>query len=121
MVTGFTTACMSVYTPDLQQGNVITQEMIDELKLGMSRRQVRFILGTPLIEDSFHRERWDYYYFQKRRKEPGVRRKLSVIFKDTVLAEIRQNEKASPKDGNNEKTVSQDTLFTQEEALPAIR
>ncbi|MFQ5760576.1 MAG: outer membrane protein assembly factor BamE, partial [Acidiferrobacterales bacterium] len=54
------TACFNIYRPEVQQGNVVTQEMVSQLKIGMSRRQVRFLLGTPLIEDPFHQDRWDY-------------------------------------------------------------
>ncbi|TRX74131.1 outer membrane protein assembly factor BamE [Pseudomonas mangiferae] len=51
-----------VYKIDIQQGNVVTQDMIDQLKPGMTRRQVRFIMGNPLITDTFHANRWDYLY-----------------------------------------------------------
>ncbi|MDE3735551.1 MULTISPECIES: outer membrane protein assembly factor BamE [Pseudomonas] len=51
-----------VYKIDIQQGNVVTQDMIDQLKPGMTRRQVRFIMGNPLITDTFHAKRWDYLY-----------------------------------------------------------
>ena len=51
-----------VYKIDIQQGNVVTQDMIDQLRPGMTRRQVRFIMGNPLITDTFHRDRWDYLY-----------------------------------------------------------
>ncbi len=51
-----------VYRIPIQQGNLITQEMINELKPGMTRRQVRFLLGTPLLVDTFHENRWDYLY-----------------------------------------------------------
>ncbi|MET1080453.1 MAG: outer membrane protein assembly factor BamE [Pseudomonas sp.] len=51
-----------VYKIDIQQGNVVTQDMIDQLRPGMTRRQVRFIMGNPLITDTFHANRWDYLY-----------------------------------------------------------
>ena len=51
-----------VYKIDIQQGNVVTQDMIDQLKPGMTQRQVRFIMGNPLITDTFHAKRWDYLY-----------------------------------------------------------
>ena len=51
-----------VYKIDVEQGNIVDQEMADQLKPGMSRRQVRFILGTPLVEDTFNQDRWDYLY-----------------------------------------------------------
>lgn len=55
-----------VYRINVEQGNLVTQEMVDQLKPGMTRRQVRFIMGTPLVEDSFNRERWDYPYVLRR-------------------------------------------------------
>ncbi|WP_043308819.1 outer membrane protein assembly factor BamE [Pseudomonas sp. ML96] len=51
-----------VYKIDIQQGNVVTQDMIDQLKPGMTQRQVRFIMGNPMITDTFHAKRWDYLY-----------------------------------------------------------
>ena len=81
--------CLRVYVPDVQQGNVITQEMLDQLKTGMTRRQVQFVLGTPLITDPFHQERWDYYYSYKRGKKYRAKRRLSLFFKGDELVEIR--------------------------------
>lgn len=51
-----------VHKIDIQQGNVVTQDMVDQLRPGMTTRQVRFIMGTPLITDTFHSNRWDYLY-----------------------------------------------------------
>lgn len=51
-----------VYKIDIQQGNIITQEMIDQLRPGMTKRQVIFVMGTPLVRDPFHQDRWDYIY-----------------------------------------------------------
>lgn len=51
-----------VYRINIEQGNIINQELVDQLRPGMSRRQVRFILGTPLVEDPFNTDRWDYIY-----------------------------------------------------------
>jgi outer membrane protein assembly factor BamE len=57
---------LTPYKIDVQQGNVVTQDMVAKLKPGMTKAQVRFILGTPLIADAFHADRWDYVYrFQK--------------------------------------------------------
>lgn len=61
-----------VYKIDIQQGNVVTQDMIDQLKPGMTRRQVRFIMGNPLLTDTFHTNRWDYLYSI----QPGGRQRL---------------------------------------------
>jgi outer membrane protein assembly factor BamE len=51
-----------VYKLDIQQGNIITQEMIDQLRPGMTKRQVIFVMGTPLVRDPFKQDRWDYIY-----------------------------------------------------------
>ncbi len=55
-------AACSVHKIDIQQGNVITQEMLEKLKTGMNKQQVSRLLGTPLVEDPFHKGRWDYIY-----------------------------------------------------------
>lgn len=82
-------SCLSPYHMDVQQGNVVTPEMLDQLRPGMTRSQVRFVLGTPLIADPFHPERWDYFYSYRKGagKEPETRR-LTVIFKDDLLVSI---------------------------------
>lgn len=74
-----------VHTPEIQQGNIITPEMVAELELGMSQRQVRFVLGTPLLVDVFHQERWDYLYTMKKRNEPLDIKQFSVFFNDDTL------------------------------------
>jgi len=69
------------YRIDVQQGNVLTQEMVAQLRPGLSRDQVRFILGTPLLMDMFHADRWDYFYsLQKGRSGEIETRRLSVYF-----------------------------------------
>jgi outer membrane protein assembly factor BamE len=89
--------CFSVYKLEIQQGNVVTQEMIDKLKPGMTRSQVRYVMGTPLVTDPFHPDRWDYYYYLRRSKDKtGESRHLSVIFKNDVLAEVRGDTRIKP-------------------------
>ena len=85
---GLLSGCSWVYKVEIQQGNVVTQEMIDKLKPGLTRSQVRYVLGTPLVTDPFHPERWDYYYYLRRSNEAtGETQRLTVIFKnDTLLA-----------------------------------
>ncbi|MGD8587350.1 MAG: outer membrane protein assembly factor BamE [Chromatiales bacterium] len=75
-----------VHTPDIQQGNIITPEQVAELKPGMSKRQVRFVLGTPLLRDVFHQERWDYPFTMKKRNEPMEIKRFSVYFEGDELA-----------------------------------
>lgn len=75
------------YRPDVQQGNIITKDMVDQLRTGMTRDQVRFLLGTPMLQDVFHRERWDYPYALLHRTTGETQiRKLYVVFEDGKLA-----------------------------------
>lgn len=79
---------LSPYRIDVRQGNYVTQEMVAKLRPGMSRDQVRFVLGTPLVNDMFHADRWDYVYrFQPGRGEVQLRR-LVVFFEDGKLARL---------------------------------
>lgn len=81
-------SAITPYRIDIRQGNYITQEMVAQLKPGMTRDQVRFILGTPLVADIFHGERWDYIYsFKPGRGEMQLRR-LAVFFEDNKLARV---------------------------------
>lgn len=73
---------------DIQQGNYVTQEMVAKLKPGMSRRQVRFALGTPLVVDPFHADRWDYVYVLQKQGRRVEQRHIVVIFKDDKLQRI---------------------------------
>lgn len=74
-----------VYKINIEQGNIITQDMVDQLKPGMSRRQVRFILGTPLVEDSFNQERWDYTYVTRNGNTTLSEQQLTVHFDGDTL------------------------------------
>ena len=73
------------YRPDVQQGNIITKDMVEQLRPGMTRDQVRFLLGTPMLTDIFHQERWDYPYYLPRKSGETQVRKLSVVFAEGKL------------------------------------
>ena len=79
---------LAPYKMDIQQGNFVTQEMVAKLKPGMTRSQVRFILGTPLIVDPFRTDRWDYVYLFNKGGEVTEQRRFAVIFKDDKLAHM---------------------------------
>ena len=79
---------LSPYRIDIQQGNFVSQEMVAQLKPGMTKEQVRFVLGTPLVTDIFHTERWDYVYTLQRRGAPLQQRHLAVFFQDGKLARL---------------------------------
>jgi outer membrane protein assembly factor BamE len=75
----------SPYRPDIQQGNFVSQEMLNQLKVGQTRDQVRFILGSPLLTDIFHAERWDYPFYLARGNGELTTSRVSVYFKDDVV------------------------------------
>lgn len=81
--------CITAYKTEIQQGNVITQEMMDKLRAGMTKSQVRFVLGTPLIADPFHTDRWDYLYLYKKNvNAPAETRQITVIFNGDTLSRV---------------------------------
>lgn len=69
-----------VYKVDIQQGNVVTQDMIDQLRPGMTRSQVRFIMGNPLMTDTFHPNRWDYLYSIQPGGSQRRQERVSLVF-----------------------------------------
>jgi outer membrane protein assembly factor BamE len=73
------------YHPDVPQGNIVTREMVEQLRSGMSPDQVRFLLGTPLLTSSFRTDRWDYLYFLKRKDGTTQERNVVVYFRDGKL------------------------------------
>lgn len=77
-----------VYRINIDQGNIITQEMVDQLKPGLTRDQVKFVMGSPLVVDSFHPDRWDYVYTLRKGDGSRKREQLSVFFKDDVLVSL---------------------------------
>jgi outer membrane protein assembly factor BamE len=81
----FASGC--VYKMNIQQGNYLVPNSVSQLKEGMTRSQVRFLLGTPMVPDAFDENRWDYYYFfsSQKIKEP-LKRRLTVYFADDKVA-----------------------------------
>ena len=86
-----------VYRASIAQGNLVKEEDLAQLEAGMTKNQVRFLLGTPMIDDPFHAERWDYVYYLKIGREHAVaKRWVSVIFEDGVVSEIRKDQELNP-------------------------
>nr|WP_093190062.1 outer membrane protein assembly factor BamE [Thiocapsa sp. KS1] len=77
-----------VYRMTVQQGNIITEEMVDRLELGMNKRQVQFLLGTPVLTDFFQTDRWDYTYTIQRGHDPMEIRYLTLHFQEDSLVRI---------------------------------
>jgi outer membrane protein assembly factor BamE len=80
------------YKIDIQQGNVVTREQAQALQPGMSRLQVRDILGSPLLTSVFHADRWDYVFTFKRQGQPPQQRKLAVFFKGELMERFEGDE-----------------------------
>ncbi len=74
-----------VYKLAIQQGNIVSQEMIDKLKPGMTRAQIQFVLGNPVLVDSFDSARWNYIYTIAYPDQPVIKQELIIVFEDNRL------------------------------------
>ena len=81
-----------VYRPNVSQGNIVEEEDLDQVQVGMTRNQVRFLLGTPMIDDPFHQNRWDYVYYVKiGRNDATAKRWVVILFDGETVTEIQRN------------------------------
>jgi outer membrane protein assembly factor BamE len=97
ILTSLALASGCVYRASISQGNLIDQKDLDKVTVGMTRNQVRFLLGTPMIDDPFHADRWDYVYYLKiGRKDATFKRWVSVLFEDNAVSEIRKDQTLDP-------------------------
>lgn len=81
--------CLRPYKLDIQQGNVVTQPMLKQVRPGMSKHEVGLTLGTPILDDPFHVDRWDYYYVYKRRgTEVLDKQNITLVFNGDTLQRI---------------------------------
>ena len=87
---------ISVYKLDINQGNYLTQDQLEKLKVGQTRQQVRTVLGTPLLADPFHANRWDYVYEFQRQGRMLEHRQFTVYFVDDRLARWEGDEMPPP-------------------------
>jgi outer membrane protein assembly factor BamE len=113
------------YRMVIQQGNFISQEMVAQLKPGMTREQVRFILGTPLVTDIFHADRWDYIFYRELPNGKREQRNLSVVFEKDKLArvigDLMPAEGSSPQAGGFESQVKPETKPAAKPAAEASK
>jgi outer membrane protein assembly factor BamE len=82
----------TVHKIDVQQGNAVDPEKVEQLHVGMNKDQVRFLMGTPLINDSFHPDRWDYVYHLIPDYGDTERRHVAVIFEGDKVANIEKSD-----------------------------
>ena len=78
-----------VYTIDIEQGNMIDQAMVDQLRPNMSKRQVLYIMGSPMLADTFHEQRWDYLYSDQPGGEARLQKRISLYFNGDNLAGVQ--------------------------------
>ena len=88
LATAVMSGCGLIYKQNIQQGNALEQDDLDELYIGMNQRQVLFVLGTPSVKDPFHQDRWDYVQTFSRRGSDPVMRTVTLRFDNGLLAEI---------------------------------
>ncbi len=77
-----------VHRIDVQQGNVIDQKALNQLKPGMTRRQVQFVIGSPMVADVFHQDRWDYIYLMRPGTDKAEEQHVTLFFENDTLARI---------------------------------
>ena len=85
-----------VHKIDIQQGNVISQDQVDQLRLGMTRNQVRYVMGTPMLIDTFHQDRWDFLYSFQKGGEERIQEQLTLHFADDRLARLEGDYSPQP-------------------------
>lgn len=85
-----------VYKMTVQQGNIVTEEMVDRLEPGMSKSQVRFLLGTPMLTDLFHADRWDYTYTIRRGHDEMQLTRLTLLFQEDELVRVEGDLRPDP-------------------------
>ena len=111
-----TGGCNLIYKQNIQQGNAIEQDKLEQLKLGMTMNQVSFLMGTPAISDPFHQDRWDYYYSLKIRRGEPVTRLVTLRFENAILNEMTGVDFDNQDEVVNEETVAADTTPIDETA-----
>ena len=112
------TACVNrvpmphlIHRVDIQQGNVITQKMVNKLQPGMEKRQVRYLLGSPMLVDVFHQERWDYLYTNQPGDSDEIeKRHVSLFFDGNKLARLEGDYRPMAE--------TPDSLISEEAAIP---
>ncbi len=112
---------LTVHKIDVQQGNALDADMVDKVEIGMTQEQVQYVLGSPLITDSFHPDRWDYIYLFIPGYGEKERRQLTLIFDRGEVIEIDkhnivESDIASTTTGNSEKKDEQDETNEDKEA-----
>ncbi|MHB1244877.1 MAG: outer membrane protein assembly factor BamE [Sulfuriferula sp.] len=107
----FSMPSLTPYKIDIQQGNYVDSTNVDKLRIGMTRAQISFIMGTPLVKDMFHTNRWDYIYIDKKGGKLITKRRVAVYFDGDIAKRIVEVK-------NDGKEVDIKTALTTDEAAP---
>lgn len=78
----------AIHKPDVQQGNIMEPENLAQLHVGLTKKQVQFLMGTPMIQDPFHPERWDYIYWLRVYNHKPVQHRVTVFFDNDVVSRL---------------------------------
>ena len=78
----------TIHIPDVQQGNVLEPEVLAQLHPGLSKKQVKFLMGTPIIRDAFHPDRWDYVYLFASQEKKTIRQRVTIFFDHDAISRI---------------------------------
>ncbi len=89
---GISLSACTIYRIDVQQGNLLDQDAVEKLKVGMNRQQVQFILGSAIIKDPFHPDRWDYVHTYRPGNGEMVLRTITVIFKENKMVKFEDSD-----------------------------
>jgi outer membrane protein assembly factor BamE len=93
----FLVSACTIHIPDVQQGNVLEPDVLAQLHPGLSKKQVRFLMGTPIIHDAFHPDRWDYVYLLASQGSKTIRQRVTIFFDHDTLSRIETDGIALPK------------------------
>ncbi len=107
-----------VYKPQIEQGNIIEQESVDQLRPGMTKTQVRFVMGTSMLIDIFHQDRWDYVYLSNRGGGKPAQTKLSLFFDDNRLVRIEGDLRPRDIEPGTEEPERETVIVVPEDAGP---
>ncbi|EHQ52409.1 outer membrane lipoprotein [Ectothiorhodospira sp. PHS-1] len=92
LLQGCGSGLLSVHRPDVQQGNAIEESRLEQVQIGMTQRQVRFLLGEPVLKDPFQGDRrWDYVYYLKPGDGPAVHRRVIILFDGGLVSGIEDS------------------------------
>ena len=101
-------AACSIYRPDINQGQGISYETVSELNEGMTKDEVLDLMGTPLVRDSFHQNRWDYvYYLVDRNRNITQQQNVTLLFEDEVLTSIFHDLEQPPQEPEEPQEIEQ--------------